>query len=188
MPHIHPVKVEDASGAVKELYDELKAVRGNVPNLFQLLGYSPKMLGPAIDLAFFAGSNDSRVPARYKQLAYLAASRLNGCHYCLERHAVAGAKAGLTPAQVESILDESGELAASPSFDDREKTIIRYSEELTRGITASPASIAALQAILDEEEFLEITFVVATASMLNRLSDGLAVELEPEYVRTAKVH
>lgn len=188
MPHIHPVKVEDATGAVKELYDEMKAVRGNVPNLFQLLGYSPKMLGPAIALANFAGSNDSRIPAKHKQLAYLAASRLNGCHYCLERHAVAGAKAGLTPAQIDSILEESGELAASSAFDEREQAIIRYSEELTRGISASPATIDALQAILDEEEFLEITFVVATANMFNRLADGLAVELEPEYIRTAKVH
>src|SRR6478672_6578262 len=119
MPHIHPVPVEESTGAVRELYAEMQAVRGSVPNLFQLLGYSPKMLGPAIALANFAGSGDSRIPARHKQLAYLAASRVNGCHYCLERHAVAGAKAGLTPAQVESILAENGELAESPAFDAR---------------------------------------------------------------------
>ncbi len=183
MPHIHPVNVEAASGAVKELYEEMKAVRGTVPNLFQLLGYAPEMLGPAIALANFAGSAGSRVPARHKQLAYLAASRVNGCHYCLERHTVAGAKAGLTPAQVESILAESGELAESPAFDYKEKLVIRYSEELTRGISALAPTIAALKEILDDEEFLEITFVVATANMFNRLADGLAVELEPEYCR-----
>ena len=187
MPHVHPVKVEAATGPVKELYEEMQAVRGTVPNLFQLLGYSPKMLGPAIALANFAGSGDSRVPAHLKQLAYLAASRLNGCHYCLERHAVAGAKAGLKPAQVESILSGSGELAASPAFNEREKLIIRYSEELTRGISATPQTVAALQETMDEEEFLEITFVVATANMFNRLADGLAVELEPEYIRPGQV-
>jgi AhpD family alkylhydroperoxidase len=185
MPHIHPVKVEDASGEVKDLYEAMQAVRGTVPNLFQLLGYSPRMLGPAIALAAFAGSSDSRVPARLKQLAYLAASRVNGCHYCLERHAAAGAKAGLTPQQVESILAETGELAASPAFNSNERLIILYSEELTRGISAAAQTITGLKAFMDEEEFLEITFVIATANMFNRLADGLAVELEPEFQRPA---
>jgi AhpD family alkylhydroperoxidase len=183
MPHIHPVKVEDATGPVKDLYQEMIAVRGTVPNLFQLLGYSPEMLAPAIALATFAGSADSRVPAHLKRLAYLAASRVNGCHYCLERHAVAGAKAGLTPPQVASILAETGELADSPAFNAREKVIIRYSEELTRGISASAGTLAAIKEAFDEAEFLEITFVVATANLFNRLADGLAVELEPEFVR-----
>jgi AhpD family alkylhydroperoxidase len=183
MPHIHPVKVEDASGAVKELYQEMIAVRGTVPNLFQLLGYSPEILAPAIALATFAGSADSRVPAHLKQLAYLAASRVNGCHYCLERHAVAGAKAGLTAPQVESILAKTGEPADSPAFNDSEKVLIRYSQELTRGISASGETIGAMKAIFDEAEFLEITFVVATANLFNRLADGLAVELEPEFDR-----
>ncbi len=185
MPHIHPIKIEEATGPVKELYNEMIAVRGTVPNLFQLLGYSPEILAPAIALATFAGSADSRVPARLKQLAYLAASRVNGCHYCLERHAVAGAKAGLTPPQVESILAETGELAASPAFNQREKRLIRYSEELTRGISASAGTIEAMKEIFDDAEFLEITFVVASANLFNRLADGLAVELEPEFVRPA---
>ena len=44
MPHIHPVTPEEATGSVSTLYEEMKAIRGSVPNLFQLLGYSPKML------------------------------------------------------------------------------------------------------------------------------------------------
>jgi AhpD family alkylhydroperoxidase len=183
MPHIHPIKVEQACGAVKELYTEMIAARGTVPNLFQLLGYSPEILGPAMALATFAGSADSRVPAHLKQLAYLAASRVNGCHYCLERHAVAGAKAGITAPQVASILAKTGEPADSPAFNPSEKLLIRYSEELTRGITASNGTIKALKEIFDEAEFLEITFVVATANLFNRLADGLAVELEPEFDR-----
>ena len=185
MPHIHPVPVNESTGAVRALYEEMKAVRGTVPNLFQLLGYSPKMLGPAIALANFAGSNDSRVPAHLKQLAYLAASRLNGCHYCLERHAVAGAKAGLTTAQVEAILAETGNLLDSPAFNQKEKLIIIYSQELTQGTSGASSTITAIKEIFDDEEFLEITFVVATANMFNRLADGLNVELEPEYIRPA---
>jgi len=187
MPHIHPVTVEESTGAVKDLYDQMKAVRGTVPNLFQLLGYSPKMLGPAIALANFAGSEDSRVPAHLKQLAYLAASRLNGCHYCLERHAVAGAKAGLTAPQVEAILEDTGSLLDCPAFNENEKLIIIYSEELTQGTSGASSTITALKEIFDDEEFLELTFVIATANLFNRLADGLAVELEPEYIRPPKI-
>ncbi len=186
MPHIHPVPVEESTGAVKDLYEEMKAARGNVPNLFQLLGYSPKILGPAIALANFAGSSDSRVPANLKQLAYLATSRLNYCLYCLERHAVAGAKAGLTAGQIELILDPTQpDLLDSPLFDAREKLIIQYSLELTINAGVEDATAAALKEVFDDEEFLELTFVIATASMFNRLAGGLAVELEPEYIRPA---
>lgn len=187
MPHIHPVPPEEATGAVSDLYAEMKAVRGSVPNLFQLLGYSPKMLGPAIALANFAGSNDSRVPAKHKQLAYLAASRLNSCHYCLERHAVAGAKAGLTPEQIEIILDpQQPDLTDSPVFNAKEKLIIEYSQELTIKVEPEFATVNALKEFFDEEEYLELTFVIATANMFNRLAEGLAIELEPEYNRDAK--
>ena len=187
MPHIHPVTPAEASGAVSDLYDEMTAVRGSVPNLFQLLGYSPKMLGPAIALANFAGSPDSRVPARHKQLAYLIASYMNNCHYCLERHAVAGAKAGLTVAQIEAILDEEDiNLLESPVFDAREKLIIQYSQELTAYTATTPETIEAMKKTFDDEEFLELTFVIATANMFNRLAEGLAVQLEPEYIRKTK--
>jgi uncharacterized peroxidase-related enzyme len=183
MAHVHLVTVAEAQGEVRELYEGMIAVRGTVANLFLALGKNPQMLGPAITLATFAGSEGSRVPARYKQLVYLAASRVNHCHYCLERHAVAGAKAGLTAAQVAAILAEEGQLAASPAFDNKEKLIIRYAEELTRGTSAQPDTLAAMRETFDEEEFLEFTFVVATANMFNRLADGLNIELEPEYQR-----
>ncbi len=181
MSYVRPVPVEQAQGEVKELYENLIAARGTVPNLFQLLGHSAKMLGPAIALANFAGSDDTLVPARYKQLAYLAASRVNNCEYCLRRHAVAGAKAGLTPDQVEVVLSTESELAANLAFNEPEKLIIRYAEELTRNVKASPAIQAAMRNIFDEVELLEICYVVATANMFNRLANGLHVELEPEY-------
>lgn len=183
MSHVHLVTVEEAQGEVKTLYEGMIAVRGTVANLFLALGHSSQMLAPAIALATFAGSEGSRVPARYKQLAYLAASRVNNCHYCLERHAVAGAKAGLTAAQVSAILAEEGELTGSPAFDNKEKLIIRYAEELTRATSAQPETLAAMRESFDQEEFLEFTFVVATANMFNRLADGLNIELEPEFGR-----
>jgi AhpD family alkylhydroperoxidase len=183
MAHVHLVSVEEAQGEVKSIYDGMIAVRGNVPNLFQALGHSPRMVGPAIALALFAGADDSRVSARLKQLAYLAASRVNHCHYCLERHAVAGSKAGITEPQIAAILSEEGQLLDNPAFDDNEKLIIRYAEELTRNVSASPETLAAMRESFDELEFLEFTFVVATANMFHRLAEGLAIELEPGFER-----
>ncbi len=181
MAHVHLVTVEEAQGEVRTLYDGMIASRGTVANLFLALGHSAQMLGPAIALATFAGSEGTRVPARYKQLAYLAASRVNGCHYCLERHAVAGAKAGLTEPQITAVLAEEGQLLDSTAFNSKEKLLIKYAEELTRGSSASPETIAAVREVYDEGEFLELTFVVATANLFNRLADGLAIELEPEF-------
>jgi alkylhydroperoxidase family enzyme len=57
---------------------------------------------------------------------------------------------------------------------------------LTAYTATTPETIEAMKKTFDDEEFLELTFVVATANMFNRLAEGLAVELEPEFVRKPK--
>jgi uncharacterized peroxidase-related enzyme len=164
---------------VQESYRSLEQSRGSVPNLFKALGYSGEMLGPALGVADFT-TTQSKVPVKEKQLAYLAASRINHCEYCLERHARAGLKAGLSQSQIEA-LHQEGELVENSAFNERERLIIRFAEELTAQATVTSNHFAALRPTFSDEEIAELAFVVASANMFNRLANGLGVELEPEF-------
>lgn len=180
MSRVRQIPKSETSGAATEMYEELERTRGgSVPNLFQTLGYNAGMLGPALEIAAFIGAT-SKVPAKDKQLAYLAASRMNKCEYCLERHKVAALKVGFRENQAEALY-KAGELAEDTAFDPREKAIIRYAEELTRTACSSPETFAALREFYNDEQIVEITFSVATSNMFNRLANGLGVELEPEF-------
>ena len=51
----------------------------------------------------------------------------------------------MTAAQVEAILTEEGQLTESQAFDNKEKLIIRYAEELTRGTRAQSQTLASMR-------------------------------------------
>ena len=143
------------------------------------MGYSASMIAPAMGVADFV-TTQSKVSIKYKQLAYLATSRFNKCEYCLARHAVAGLKAGLSEANIQALYQE-GDLASNPSFDNCEKTIIRFAEELTRTATVNYDTFETLREFFTDEEIVELTYSVAVANMFNRLASGLGIELEPEF-------
>lgn len=179
MSRIKLIEASEADTQVVESYQSLEQSRGSVPNLFKALGYSGAMLGPALGVADFTGI-ESKVPIKEKQLAYLVASRLNNCEYCLERHSRAGLRAGMSQEQIAALHGE-GELAESSAFNERERLIIYFAEELTRKATVSAEHFAALRPTFGDEEIAELALVVASANMFNRLASGLGVELEPEF-------
>ncbi len=180
MSKIKLIEKSQVSSEVADLYTQLEQTRGGtVPNLFMSMGYSASMLAPALGVADFVTA-ESKVSIKHKQLAYLATSRLNKCEYCLARHAVAGLKAGLNEEQIKALYQE-GELASSPSFDNYEKTIICFAEELTRNANVHNDTFNHLREFFGDEEIVEIAYSVAVANMFNRLASGLGIELEPEF-------
>ncbi len=165
---------------VLPVYEQVELARGGtVPNMFKMLGYSKEMLEPALGVANFCGL-ETKVPARHKQLAYLAVSRKNDCEYCLERHSVAGLKQGLSAAQIEA-LHQPGELIDNPAFDNRERVIIRFAEELTITGNLTSETFELLREFYGDEEIVELVYTAASANMFNRLARAFEVELEPAF-------
>ncbi|MBI2205350.1 MAG: carboxymuconolactone decarboxylase family protein [Candidatus Rokubacteria bacterium] len=65
----------------------------------------------------------------------------------------------------------------SPLFDDREKAVIRFADQVTRAAaTVRDADLEALRAFLSEDQIVELTLVVAVANFTNRMNDALRAE------------
>lgn len=118
-----------------------------------------------------------------RELIATHVSGLNRCRYCHGVHAATAERLGI-PRIVVDRLDDGVDAATVP---DRMKPVLRYAEKLTR----SPASVtqsdadAVLAAGWDATAVFHTVAVTALFNFMNRLVEGLGIELAPAYIEPA---
>lgn len=118
-----------------------------------------------------------------RELLATYVSGLNHCRYCRGVHAATTERLGIDSDVVGSLVD--GIDASKVS--DRMKPVLRYAEKLTRtpsGITQGDAA-AVFAAGWDATALFHTVAVTALFNFMNRLVEGLGIELDPDYVETA---
>jgi len=171
MSAIRPVPKEQG-GELSSIYDGLTKKFGRVPNIFGVMAHRPEALKHFLPL-FNAVVAQGTVAPRYKELAYLKASMLNGCEYCSKAHLASAKRVGITDEQVKAMqfYDRSSQ------FDEKDKAVLLYVERMTRGASAMrPGSVDALAQHFKEGEIVELTLVVCLANFTNRFNDALQIE------------
>ena len=108
-----------------------------------------------------------------RQLAYIKASEINTCGYCMQHHKAGARKAGLSDAQ----LNETEGYENNPAYDELQQDVLRYTDEVTRNVTVSDEVIERLKQRLSERELVELAATVALANFTNRISETLRLEL-----------
>lgn len=79
MARIPYVDRERAPEEVRLIYDKVQAATGRVPNMVRLLAHFPK--GLAAFLPFSGALREGKLDPKLRELGYLKASEVNGCHY-----------------------------------------------------------------------------------------------------------
>ncbi|MGO4171924.1 carboxymuconolactone decarboxylase family protein [Bosea sp. TAF32] len=105
MPRPRAIEYNEASDAVKAVYDEIKTARklGDVNNFWKYLANDEKTLRrtwESVREVMAPGALDALV----KEMIYVAVSVTNNCGYCIASHSAAAAKAGMTPEQYHELL------------------------------------------------------------------------------------
>lgn len=80
MAVIDPPPRENAPDDLKAVYDGLSKTFGRVPNIFAVMAHRPGALKAFLPL-YAAVMREGTVEPRYKELAYVKTSLLNGCEY-----------------------------------------------------------------------------------------------------------
>ena len=80
MATVNAIPKEKAPDDVKAVYDNLSKMFGSVPNIFGVMARRPGALKTFLPL-YGAVMNEGTVEAKYKELAYLKTSLVNGCEY-----------------------------------------------------------------------------------------------------------
>ena len=105
MPIFKPIEANEATGKVKEIYDEIKSVRQitEVPNFWKSLANDPETLErtwTSLKQVMKKGALDPVV----KELIYVAVSVTNGCEYCIKSHSLAAKKKGATDEMLNEMI------------------------------------------------------------------------------------
>lgn len=80
MPRLPKLTKEQVTGDVRDLYLDVGAKRGNVPNMFRVYAHRPEILKTMV-AHLNAVTNTGTVPVRTKELVATLVSRINGCEY-----------------------------------------------------------------------------------------------------------
>ena len=170
MQPIPPLSDAEAPTAAKELFQAIQAKFGMVPNIFRTMGHAPAVLQAtlALDQAIHQD-----LDGKLRELAYLKASQLNDCRYCLHYHKGLGRKTGLTSSQVE----ELERYEQSSSYSTLEKAVLRFAEQWTHQGKASAEVVAELKQSLTPPQLMALAATVGLANWTNRFNETFKIEL-----------
>ena len=105
MTTVSLIEYEQASDAVRAVYDDIRATRKSdfINNFWKALANNPEQLQrtwEGVKAVMTPGALDGLT----KELIYIAVSTANGCSYCIHSHSAAARAKGMTPAQHAELL------------------------------------------------------------------------------------
>ena len=104
-----PIIENEATGKVKEIFDEIKSVRKitEVPNFWKYLANNPETLERTWNTTSQVMKAGELDPVT-KELIYVAVSMTNSCEYCTKSHTFAAKKKGATDDMIKEMIDVMG--------------------------------------------------------------------------------
>jgi uncharacterized peroxidase-related enzyme len=166
---ISPLSKETAAPEVHPLLDKLNHALGKVPAFFGTMARVPEALATFVPF-YTAVIEHGTVERKFKELAYLKTSLINGCEYCFRAHSASGKKNGVTEEQIKALAF----FHRSPAFDAKEKAVILYADRVTRGAAAMrPAEVDELKQYFNDDQIVELTLAISVANFTNRFNDAL---------------
>lgn len=160
---------------VKELYQKLEGQGLQIANLFKVMGHCPY-----IGLNFQRLGNSilrgEELSAKLRELAILRVGNLAQAEYEFTKHTPRALRAGVSQKQIDNLSDWT----TSTEFDDQERAVLRYTDEVTLYIEVKDNTFAQLQSFLSEHAIVELTVAIGYYGMVCRILVALQIELEPE--------
>ena len=171
-PRVAPGNVREAGLVVSAFARLAGRVTGTEPPaVFLTLGRHRRLFWGWL---LFAGAlmPGGRLPRRETELVILRVGTLSGNEYELTQHRRLGRRAGLSREEIDRVAD--GPDAAG--WSDRERLLLRVTDELHERSDLSDETWADLRAALDERECIELLMLVGHYTMLATTLTALRVQ------------
>jgi uncharacterized peroxidase-related enzyme len=184
MTWIRTIDAEDAGEDLSRVYDRISRERGKLSNIMRVQSLHPKAMQAHMDLYMSIMFGRSGLSREEREMIAVVVSAANGCEYCVRHHAAALSAYWRDEARVERFAADfrSGEMS------ERLRAVLEYADALTR----EPGSVTEehIQTMrgngLSDEEILSVNLIVAYFNFVNRIAEGLGVEITAEEVRGYK--
>jgi 4-carboxymuconolactone decarboxylase len=142
-----------------------------IPPILGLLARHPRVGGAW--LAFSGALIDrASLTERDRELLILRVGHRTSCRYLSMQHSDMGRAAGLTPDEVRAL----GGASETHGWCDRDRTLIGAADELVDHHVLTDATWLGLSAALDEQQLLELLFVVGSYVCLAMVLNSAGLE------------
>jgi uncharacterized peroxidase-related enzyme len=162
---------DQAAEKIRPIFEGIERKGNSVPNVLRAMAHSPELLEGF--LALNGALPKTKLDGKLRELAYIKTSELNGCDYCMHHHQTTGKKVGLSERQ----LNETAQFESSDAYEELQRDVMRYAEEVTRHINVSELLLERLHAALSDREIVELAMTVGIANFTNRVTETLKMEL-----------
>ena len=148
--------------------------RGNLINVYRLLLHSPPLAA-----TWFEHVNAVRwktqLSGRLREIIIIRIALINRVDYVIAQHVPKLALAeGVSFAECEALRDWEN----SSFFDKGERAALAYADEMTRNVAVTDATFDELAGHFDDRSIVELSVLIGTYNMHNRVMQALQIDLE----------
>ncbi|MCL5958889.1 MAG: carboxymuconolactone decarboxylase family protein [Chloroflexi bacterium] len=173
MARLRYVDKENASPEVAEVFQKLEGNGAKIINLYRMLGHSR-----AACLPFLRMGNSlltkAELDSKLREMAILRVATLTGADYEWKQHVTLAREIGITEAQIEGLRSWEG----SAAFDEKQKAVLRYVDEMVKNVKVGDEAFANLQRYLNDTEVVELTISTAYWHLTALFLVALQIDLE----------
>jgi uncharacterized peroxidase-related enzyme len=176
MPRLKALDKNEVPEAVREIFAEIEAGFGGIPNLFKTYAHYPPLLRANWE-KMKATMETGELPAKLKQTIALLVSQDNTTEYCIQAHSQILLNMGISESELQNIREGKLEQVG---FSDKEIMLIELMRQVNRNPNQIPDSDfqAVKTAGISDAELVEAYGVMELFVGFNKFLDSLQVELE----------
>jgi uncharacterized peroxidase-related enzyme len=176
MAWIRIIRESEATGKLKKMYDKLIEPWGGVDNIMKIHSLNPRSLWAHFEFYAAVMRGKSDLSRAQREMIAVVVSSINQCHYRITHHGAGLRRLTGDEALVAQLISDYREAALSPA----DRAMLDYAVKLTlEPWNMVEEDVQALRAAgFSDAAILDINQVTGYYAFVNRLADGLGVELE----------
>jgi len=178
MARIGLIEKEQASDKIREVYQKVEDNGARVINLFKALANSPTTILLNVIRLGNAVIGRTELSPKLRELTILRVAKISGSQYEWQQHVAIALEVGASHGQLDAISDWRN----SSEFNDEERAVLQYVDEVAQKVQVSDKTFNALKKFLNDQTIVELTVTIGYYGMLARVRVPLQVEVDENYI------
>lgn len=178
MAKIEVIPHEEATGRLKEIYDDLVRSRGKLADVHKIQSLRPESIVKHMDLYMEIMFTKSELSRAEREMIAVVVSVANNCEYCQIHHAHALNHYWKSDKKINALRSTF----AFENMTERQEVLIKYAKKLTLSPgDCAPDSLDWVKQVgLSDSAILDATLVVSYFNFVNRIVLSLGVQVETD--------
>jgi len=185
MAFIDIIEPENATGTLKEIYEELKKKRGKLAQIHKIQSLNPETITAHMELYLSVMFSQSPLSRAQREMMAVVVSATNNCEYCQRHHGQALRHYWKDQERIEQLREDYNNL----DLDNVDTQLCQLAHVLTK----HPDKIDEAKFLqplkdtgLSDRAILDAVLVISYFNFVNRMVLGLGVETNEEEMQGYK--